>query len=246
MAIIYERKMKIEYNVDLTDKDMCKLSKQLHDKGISLVSLYHWGGVKEGDYGYVDTKSRAYNFTITIDGKPLHVYQYNAEDTCKALQTFFPNKEVEMEREVIEKTKKIWASPKGRYTRINHPSIEGVGDGNLLRYDGDNLHCTLVWDELVEMATTIRKTNNNKLLLQFKIVWRPDKVQRTSAIEANMVDIPLNDMGLIQKIVEGRLKLKQFGLKEEPTIDCQFNVMTESKSECAPDIIAKVREARTK
>mgnify|MGYP003676027450 CR=1 FL=1 len=230
--------MKIEYDVELTDRDMAKLSKQLHDKGMSLASTYHWGGVKEEDYGFVVKQSRAYNYTITIDGKPLHAYQYNVEDTSKALQAFFPHKEIEMEREVIEKTKKVWASPKGKHTRINHPSIEGKSDGNLLRYDGD--------DELVEMTTTIQKTNNNKLLLQFKILWRPDKVQRTPAIEANMVDTPLNDMGLIQKIVEGRLKLKQFGLKEEPTIDCQFNVMTESKSECTPDIIAKVREARAK
>jgi len=229
---------------------MSKLSKQLHDKGISLVSLYHWGEAKEEDYGYVAKKSRAYRYTIRIDGKPLCSYKYDCTKTVEALQTFFLNKEIMMQKDIIEKNTKVWVSPNGRYTHINHPSIEGARDGNILTYDGGGGYIFHKDDGyipvVVEMTTTIRKTNKNTLLLQFKILWRPNKVQRTPAIEAHMVDTPLNDMGLIQKIVEGRLKLKQFGLKEEPTIDCQFNVMTESKSECTPDIIAKVREARTK
>jgi len=227
--------MKIEYNVELTDKDMCKLSKQLHDKGISLISSYHWGALNEEHYGYVANVRRAHHYTITIDGKTFHTYQYNVADTLKALRGFFPHKEIEMEKEIIEKTKKDWASPKGKNTRITHTSIEGESGDDTISYESVfPLH----------MTTTIQKTNNNKLLLQFKILWWADKVQRIPAIEANMVDIPLNDMGLIQKIVEGRLKLKQFGMTEEPIIDCQFKVMTESKSECTPDIIAKVRGAR--
>ena len=55
---------------------------------------------------------------------------------------------------------------------------------------------------------------------------------------------PLKDMGIIQSIVESRLKLKQFGLKGEPTIECHFDAKTESRSECAPDIVARVRNAR--
>jgi len=60
-----------------------------------------------------------------------------------------------------------------------------------------------------------------------------------------MVQTVLNDMGKIQKVVESRLKLKRFGYNvEDVGIDCHFDAKTESRSECAPDIIKQVREAR--
>ena len=60
-----------------------------------------------------------------------------------------------------------------------------------------------------------------------------------------MVDLVLKDMGIIQAIFEGRLKLKQFNRDvDDVTIDCHFDAKTESRSECTPDIIKQVRDAR--
>ena len=70
---------------------------------------------------------------------------------------------------------------------------------------------------------------------------------RKEAIEEAMVQTPLKDMGLIQSLVESRLRLKKFGFDtEDVSIDCHFDAKTESRSECTPDIIKQVREARKK
>ena len=83
------------------------------------------------------------------------------------------------------------------------------------------------------------------MVLRFRVVWEQEKVQRKEAIEDAMVQTVLNDMGKIQKLVESRLKLKKFGYDvDDVAIDCHFDAKTESRSECTPDIIKQVREAR--
>ena len=62
-----------------------------------------------------------------------------------------------------------------------------------------------------------------------------------------MVKAPLNDMGAIQRVIENRLKLKKYGFDvDDVEIDCEFHVVSESRSECTPDIVKQVREARKK
>ena len=58
------------------------------------------------------------------------------------------------------------------------------------------------------------------------------------------VNTPLDDMGAIQYHVEQALMA--FSVIPEPLIECYFDAKTESRSECAPDIIAKTREAKSK
>ena len=53
------------------------------------------------------------------------------------------------------------------------------------------------------------------------------------------------DMGKMQSIIEGRMSLKKFDIDTENVdIDCHFDAKTESRSECTPDIIKQVRDAR--
>ena len=94
------------------------------------------------------------------------------------------------------------------------------------------------------MQTTLERSYKT-LELKFVIIWNSEKVQRKEVIEKMMVDGVVADMGKIQAVVESRLKLKKFGYDvENPSIDCHFDAITESRSECTPDIIAQVREAR--
>ena len=85
--------------------------------------------------------------------------------------------------------------------------------------------------------------NDTDITLDFTIEWNPSKVQRKDAIESALVDLTVNDMGRIQKIVEDNLHIMKWD-NESPTIDCHFDAKTETRSECAPDIIQRVRDAR--
>ena len=83
------------------------------------------------------------------------------------------------------------------------------------------------------------------LKLKFTIIWNVDSVQRKEQIEEAMVELVMADMGKIQNTIEGRMKLKKFGVDTEAVvIDCHFDAKTESRSECTPDIISQVRNAR--
>ena len=93
---------------------------------------------------------------------------------------------------------------------------------------------------------TIRLSNSNTgVILKFTTTWRPNGIQRKDTIEEVMVNQVLNDMAKIQGIIEGRLKLKKYGFDvDSASIDCHFDAKTESRSECAPDIINRVKEAK--
>ena len=71
-----------------------------------------------------------------------------------------------------------------------------------------------------------------------------DKVARKTQIESMVVDTPLNDMAEIQHIVETILHTVTEYDVSEAEINCHFDAKTESRSECTPDIINRVKEAK--
>ena len=87
-----------------------------------------------------------------------------------------------------------------------------------------------------------------KTTLEFVTNWDTEKVARKPAIEKNCVDLPLAIMGKVQAVVERCLALD--GMKADiivdAIIDCHFDAINESRSECTPDIIQRVRDERMK
>jgi len=83
--------------------------------------------------------------------------------------------------------------------------------------------------------------------LVFTTTWETDKVARKPAIEKNCVEIPLPLMGRMQALVEGSLRESGYeGDIDNAEIDCHFDAMSESRSECTPDIIERVRAEKRK
>lgn len=86
-------------------------------------------------------------------------------------------------------------------------------------------------------------TSENSAELTFKIWKEASKTQKKADIETWLVDTPLNLMGQIQAHVESCLSEVGFET-EEPIIECHFDAKTESRSECTPDIIGRLRDAK--
>ena len=86
-------------------------------------------------------------------------------------------------------------------------------------------------------------TSENSAELTFKIWKEATKTQKKADIETWLVDTPLNLMGQIQAHVESCLSEVGFET-EEPIIECHFDAKTESRSECPPDIIGRLRDAK--
>ena len=96
---------------------------------------------------------------------------------------------------------------------------------------------------MTKFSPSWRKTH-----LQFVITWTTDKIANKTDIEKNCVDAPLELMAYVQATVERLLLECGFDSRtiDDAMIDCHFDAKSESRSECTPDILAKVREAKRK
>ena len=125
-----------------------------------------------------------------------------------------------------------WVEPAGnRLSLIESDAIIKTYYGNNYEYDN-------------EVAMKVTYFNDyTGIGIEFEIVWATDKIQRKEIIEEMVVETPLSDMGKIQSIFENALA-NYTEVAEYPEIDCHFDAKTESRSECTPDIIKQVRDAR--
>lgn len=230
MPITYVRTMKIKYADDkLTDLQMAKLCKDLQDNGLNVVD---WGYSDVKTYGEITSTKDTTIYTI-VNSRNKIVYQdkYNAVRDLVFDQVKQVYK-VTKDSYVDSVTKTEWVEPAG----IRLSLIES--DGTIRTYYGNNYD----YDNEVEMKVTYFNGYTG-IGIEFEITWVSDKVQRKEVIEEMVVETPLNDMGKIQSIFEDALA-NHTEVAEYPEIDCHFDAKTESRSECTPDIIKQVRDAR--
>lgn len=237
MSIEYVRTMKINYGTKLDDLEFAKLSGSLADKGVYLTDSY--SEIDTDNYGYKEVvkENTAYGIVIEDETQFTVDWRSDAKIIVDGLKSLHPD--VHYSSITTTATTNEWVVPEGHVLSF---AINLEGDmmnfdcwgRNYIRYEnGALMYCFL-------------DNDYNGMVLRFKIVWQQDKVQRKEAIEDAMVQTVLNDMGKIQKVVESRLKLKKFGYDvNDVAIDCHFDAKTESRSECTPDIIKQVREARS-
>ena len=169
-----------------------------------------------------------------MDDKVVFETKY-LSDRNDAFNAFSPFLTLESVDAKVDKTSKKWVMVEGSVVRDDF-ELEGSQhqwyDYEINYENGQSM--------------TVRLSNsNNGVILKFTTTWKPDGIQRKNTIEEVMVNQVLNDMAKIQGTIEGRLKLKKFGFDvDSASIDCHFDAKTESRSECAPDIINRVKEAK--
>ena len=246
MGIEYKRTVVYNYGDKMTEDQYSKFASDLQTKGIKICPMFI--DTDRVDYGFKEVSKSNSSFAVLNGGEVmcLFTYESSARTMQKALEDYDGfDLSVEYHKEVTNK--KQWVTVKGQHLKI---------DKNLIELDGeqsDYWEREIKYNDFVDSGgrSTLKVeatmvADSTGLKLKFKTSWKPTSVQRKETIEKVMVDTPLNDMAKIQKVVESRLKLKKFGKYDvdNATIDCRFDALTASTSECAPDIIAKVREAK--
>ena len=228
--ITYVRTMKINYGEKMDDLQFAKLAHELQKKGITIRT--HFGSPPQ--YGFNETIETKKTYQIVMDGKVVFETKY-ANDRNEAFDAFSQFLTLESVDAKVEKTSKKWFMVEGSVVRVDL-ELEGE-QRNWYDYE-------INYDN--EQSMTIRLSNSTDgVILKFTTTWKPEGIQRKDTIEEVMVNQVLNDMAKIQGTIEGRLKLKKFGFDvENASIDCHFDAKTESRSECAPDIINRVKEAK--
>ena len=228
--ITYVRTMKINYGKKMGDLQFAKFANDLQKKGITIRP--HFGS--KPTYGFNEKTETKKTYQIVMDGKVVFETKY-VTDRNEAFDAFSPFLTLESVDAQVEKTSKDWTEVEGSVIEIDF-DLEGEQykwyDYEINYENGQSM--------------TIRLSNSNTgVILKFTTTWRPNGIQRKDTIEEVMVNQVLNDMAKIQGIIEGRLKLKKYGFDvDSASIDCHFDAKTESRSECAPDIINRVKEAK--
>ena len=231
--------MKITYGKKLSFDNLKRFACELAKK-----SVYITNGstsVNPEDYQYKEVTKEDTTYNIIVDGGEVMTVSYRSD--AKAIVEGFSSlfDEINYEEVQTKTTKKDWPEVYGTTLAFDLDGLEGETQP-LDIY----AHRQITYDNGVGMIATLSNQWDG-LYLQFKVILHAESVMRTDAIEEAMVETPLKDMGLIQSLIENRLRLKKFGFDtEDVTIDCHFDAKTESRSECTPDIIKQVREARKK
>lgn len=237
MAIQYVRTMKINYGKQLENDEFNKLSGALAKKGVFLTNTY--SAIDTDDYGFkpVERNSRIYGIIINDETQFTVDYESDAHLIVHGLKNLHPD--VTYNTVKTSTIESVWIEPSGHKLSFN---FELDGEVQNFYNWGENL---IGYSNGAEMTVSL-ENDYDGMVLKFQVVWNCETVQRKDDIEDAMVQLVLNDMGKIQKIVESRLKLKKFGYDiEDVDIDCHFDAKSESRSECTPDIIKQVREARS-
>ena len=236
MSVIYERTMTLNYDIALTPIEWAKISNDLHNADLHLVSKWRYNNtVHEEEYGFRTVESKSSIHTIVIDGQHALTTKFSsdADKIVQELQTN-TNFEVSVVTDTTISTEDKWVSPIGEYFLLDYDNMVGI----------QQIGTTpeLLYNEGVRMVTTLLNKNNTEVQLQFVITWETDGICTKGAIEEMCVNMPLPDIGSIQYNVES--VISNYGSMGEPLIECYFDAKTDSRSECTPDIVAKTREAR--
>jgi hypothetical protein len=240
MAITYRREMTLVYQLTerMTDDQKWGLfQSNLHDNGVSLMdSIYN--DKPSSNLGLQDLVSKTETLTITDEDSgaviecPESMYHDEGKQLTKlfndamgmSLSCDLVHTEVTVEGYGVAESSRVFIE-KGLTYDVTNDST-GRTDKVTMTVD----ICQPDW-------------GNRTVSLKFCIDWEAKAVKKASVIEAMLVDLPLEDMGMVQRIVEEHIGLLAWDM-EEPVIDCHFSHQTFSKSECAPDIMKKVRDAR--
>ena len=131
-----------------------------------------------------------------------------------------------------------------RLMGIHGEHVVIVDENEIEVYDYDFSDKAYTLSDEVKMNCTFN-VNYTSTSLEFRIEWNSLKVARKDAIENRLVELPLHIMAKIQYLIEDALiSIKADFPINDATIDCKFESINYTQSECAPDIIQLVKDAK--
>ena len=236
--LTYVRTYEITYD-RTTNEKMPQLNTKLFTNGVRTCNKYS-SDLDDHHYGMQEYEDRETLFMIDMMGKVGvmdFLYRSDAQKAIEQLIKAFPDEPMHMYEESKVKSGEKEKGPRGEY--LIHTDYDYC-----LRYYNPNQTV----DEDVKVVATLH-TTYNETKLKFVITWQSEKVARKPKIEQKCVDAPLAIMGKIQHVVEKSLKeLNDWETEvfDNAEIGCHFDVISESRSECTPDIIERVRAEKRK
>jgi len=257
-SVTYERTMKVTYPREggrLSSKLIRKLQQMLTTFGIYMVYRCGWGEPDYSSYEEIEKTETKRSYKLTSDDSDYEIVDFGVVDSnyersgmkkiVNALNDYASSViGLSLDETVVTTSTMELPRWKGDAIWINgleEPQVRMNRD-----YSGSRMTWTDETDEtdMTKMEVLLDpSTSNDSAILTFKIWKEATKTQNKKDIETWLVDTPLDLMGEIQAHIETCLSDVGFDITE-PVIDCHFDAKTESRSECAPDIIGRLRDAK--
>ncbi len=236
MSVTYEQKAIYQYtDKKMGDQAFCKVAERLMDSGLILTSWHYSSDPPSITYGQVEEENTSYEYEITLDGETAFMAKYLSDAKEYVEQLKENNFDASYIRHTNTKSKLVWQQPKGSKFYLGLDTFEGE-----LPYNRAELSYALDDDGYEGTVTLTPKLRNTAdgVELTLTTTLTLDRVLKADRVKPVMVDITLNDFGIIKSKVEDALRIFK-----PHTTDCTFDVKTHSESECSPDIIAQREEA---
>tara|TARA_B100001113_G_scaffold353876_1_gene361046 strand:- start:9202 stop:9915 length:714 start_codon:yes stop_codon:yes gene_type:complete len=235
--------MTFTYEGNMTSRQEAKLAKDLQDKGLTLYARF-CNIIEYGFQEVIDERTVWEIRETDPNGDTLMSCKWRS-DAEKAYNAFKHLVDIDLVTVETTTTSKEWVSPQGQWIQCSEELLDKL-DGEKDIHMGNILyHMENDEDNHITMRPSLLLDSYGEHILTFDITWKPKKIQRKDAIESAMVDTVFNDMVALKNIVEGRLKLKKYGIDvSNPEVDCNFKAHTLNESKCAPDIIQNIKDGK--
>jgi len=272
MSMKYIRTYKVIYsdtvlpkNETLNETGRGQFASILQDNGIDIAPSY---SSRPPEYGIKSRpKSNQTNIKVLkYRGKPAIKFEHIVNTYDKDVATELVNEMINggmfgkgnfsYITENIVETEEYWRSINGDHLMLRDLKFLGheidfnTYNMSLMVYpeglEGESITMTC---RIIDQPSTQWSRYKKLNVLAFTITWDSKTVQRKEAIEEYLVQLPLSIIAQYQAKFEK--VLVESGMGEYPPeffdnveIDCHFDAISESRSECTPDIINQVREAK--
>ena len=226
--------MKITYD-EVKELNRDELAFLLQEKGVNMTDAWEKEKTEYGFKAKEITKEK--HVILNSAGKVVYSSKYPSE-----------------RNQVFDQIGQFWKVRKSRKTttEVSEEWEEAVGNRLVLDSElstSDNVvygthSSNFRYGDNVGMEVNLQYSSwCNAIDLVFTVTWTVERVQSSEWIEAKVVVVPLKDMSTIQAKVEDVLKTLGTDVST-PTIDCTFEAITNSKSECIPETIGRLREMK--
>ncbi len=240
MSVTYRRTFNLTYSIgeSFTDNDKALFYNYLKDNQIFTTCNED----RDIEYYGIHTKQdKKYVYQIMLDentpqGNPLE-WRHSANAVVNVMRDLYPNMSVKVESIIGDVEEMIL--PTERRLVFGDPLANGlkhtIPSNHEIVFDyGDGISMTVsVWFH----------TYSKSFDLDFSLEYSAESVMRNTDIEKVLTEIPNSAMGFIQARVEEALETFVVELPT-PTINCNFECINSSKSECDIEIVSKTRNAR--
>jgi hypothetical protein len=230
MMTIYERKMEIVFDTDMSEVNFHpnKVQSMLYDRGIAQTSNYNYDNPEDDArlYGFQSTDDTTTTYAVTDEnGQVLMELDYSSQARLaqKGLTDYGINTDVA----VVQTTKTMdkWMRVRGPYLGIYF----GPTNGTQSFYG----RAMLKYDDNVTLLTRLDNYGHT-YTLTFWITYEVESITDRKAVEDRVVQVPLAEMLRIRKAVESTLT-ELSACEVTHTVDCETKIISEASYQCSPE-----------